>query len=118
MLGWGCSPWNALAGKLSGVPTDIPLGSKLAGRALMLFLPNTRCADGVPESRRRTDTKSCSRPPRIEHTRSHTFKIGHIPGRDGQTVHEGRGGNEGVSIGARVRHVKRRAALGDSGVNR
>ncbi len=62
--------------------------------------------------------KTCSRPPRIEHNRSGTLKVGYIPGRDGQTVHESCSCDEGVSIGARVRYVKRRAALGDGGINR
>lgn len=62
--------------------------------------------------------KTRSRSPRIEHTHSHTLKVRHIPGRDRQTVHEGRGCDEGVTIGARVRHVKARASLSDGGINR
>jgi hypothetical protein len=46
------------------------------------------------------------------------LKAGYVSGRDGQTVYEGRGCDEGVTIGARVRYVKRRASLGDGGVNR
>lgn len=76
------------------------------------------CADGVPEIRRRTDTKSYSGLPRIEHIHSHAVKVSYIPSRDGQTVHKGRGCDESVSIGARVRHVKRRASLGYGGINR
>ena len=59
-----------------------------------------------------------SRLPRIDHAHSHTLRVGYIPGRDAQTVHEGRSCDEGVTIGAKVRHVKRRASLGDSGVHR
>ena len=56
--------------------------------------------------------------PGIEHADSRSLEVGHIPGRDGQTVHQGCGCNEGVTIGARVRYVKRRASPRDSGVNR
>ena len=56
--------------------------------------------------------------PRIEDTDPRTLKVGYIPGRDGQTVHQSGGCDEGVAIGARVRYVKHRAALGDGGVNR
>jgi hypothetical protein len=61
---------------------------------------------------------TCSSFPRVEDTDSRTLKVGHIPGRDGQTVHQGCGCDEGVTIGARVRYVKRRASLGDGGINR
>ena len=61
--------------------------------------------------------KACSSRPRIEHNHSGAFKVGYIPGRDGKTVHEGCGCDEGVTIGARIRYVKRRASLGDGGVN-
>lgn len=67
---------------------------------------------------RRTDTKTCSIFPRVEDTDSRTLKVGYIPGRDGQTVYQGCGCDEGVTIGARVRYVKRRASLGDGGINR
>ena len=67
---------------------------------------------------RRTDRKSCSSFPRVENTNSRALKVGYIPGRDGQAVHEGCGCDEGITIGARVRHVKRRASPGDIGVNR
>ena len=56
--------------------------------------------------------------PRVEDTDSGTLKVGYIPGRDGQTVQQGCGCDEGVTIGARVRYVKRRATLGNGGVNR
>ena len=62
--------------------------------------------------------KTCSSYPRIEHTHSRTLKVGYIPGRDGKAVHEGCGCYKGVTIGARVWYVKRRASLGHSGVNR
>jgi hypothetical protein len=69
-------------------------------------------------ARNRTDeTTSCSRFPRIEHGHSHTFEVGYISSRHGQPVHEGRGCDESVSIGTRVRYVKRRASLGNGGVN-
>jgi hypothetical protein len=96
----------------------LPAAVNLAGCLSILSLPKARCADGVPEIRRRTDTKSRSRIPRIEQIHSHAVKVNYIPSRDGQTVHKGRGCDESVSIGARVRHVKRRASLGNSGVNR
>ena len=66
----------------------------------------------------RTDTKTWSSFPRVEDTDSRTLKVGYIPGRDGQAVHQGSGCDEGVTIGARVRYVKRRASPGDIGVNR
>ena len=66
----------------------------------------------------RTDTKTCSSFPRVEDTDARTLKVGYVPGRDGQTVHQGCGCDEGVTIGARVRYVKRRASPGDIGVNR
>jgi hypothetical protein len=77
----------------------------------------------ITESRRLTDTKTCSSFPRVEDTGSRTFKVGYIPGRDGQAVHQGCGCDEGVTIGARIwhvkrRYVKRRASPGNIGVNR
>ncbi len=69
-----------------------------------------QCFDGL--------RKPCSSFPRIEDSNSCTLKVGYIPGRDGQTVHQGSGCDEGVAIGARVRDVKRRASLGDGGVDR
>jgi hypothetical protein len=71
----------------------------------------------------RANTETWSYFPRIDDTDARTLKVGHIPGRHGQTVHEGCGCNEGVTIGARIwhvkrRYVKRRASPGDIGVNR
>src|ERR1700733_10559321 len=65
----------------------------------------------------RADITLCSVPPGIEHRCSRSLEVGYIPGRDGQTMHEGCGCDERVTIGARVRYVKRRASLRDSGVN-
>jgi len=76
------------------------------------------CVESFAGLRRRTDTKTCSSFPRVEDTDSRTLEIGYIPGRDGQTVHQGCGCDEGVTIGARVRYVKRRASLGDGSINR
>jgi hypothetical protein len=70
------------------------------------------------EMRRRTYTKTCSGFPRVNDTDSRTLKVGYIPGRDGQTVHQGRGCDKGTTIGARIRYVKRRASLGDGGIYR
>jgi len=67
---------------------------------------------------RRTYTKSWSSFPRVENTNSRTLKVGHVPGRNGQTVHQGSGCDEGITIRARVRYVKRCASPGDIGVNR
>lgn len=75
-------------------------------------------AGHAPKFRRRTGWKWCSGSPRVEDIHSHTIKVSYIPGRDGQTVHKGCGCDESVSIRARVRHVKRRAPLGNSAVNR
>src|SRR6202142_1066274 len=72
----------------------------------------------ITELRRRTNTKTRSSFPRVEDTDSRALKVGYIPGRDGQTVHQGCGCDEGVTIGARVRYVKHRASLGDGGINR
>ena len=69
----------------------------------MLLLRKIKCADNVSRIPATTDMKSCSRLPRIEHTHSHTLKVGYIPGRDSQTVHEGRRCYEGVTIGAEGR---------------
>src|SRR5271154_721181 len=72
----------------------------------------------ITELRRRTDAKTCSSFPRVEDTDSCTLKVSYIPGRDGQTVHQGCGCYEGVAIGARVRYVKHRTSPGDVDVNR
>lgn len=64
-----------------------------------------------------TGMEWCSRRPWIDDTHSHTLKVGYIPGRNGQTMHERRGCDEGITIRVRVRHVKRRASLGDGGIN-
>jgi hypothetical protein len=84
----------------------------------MLLLRKIKCADNLSRIPATSDMKSCSRLPRIEHTHSHMVKVGYIPGGDSQTVHEGRRCYEGVTIGAMVRHVKRRASLCDGSVNR
>jgi hypothetical protein len=47
-----------------------------------------------------------SRLPRIEHTNSHTLKVGYVPGRNRQTVHERGSCDEGITIRARIRRVK------------
>ena len=72
----------------------------------------------ITELRRRTDTETCSSFPRVKDTHSCSLKVAYIPGRNGQAVYQGRGCDEGVTIGARVRYVKRRASLGDGGINR
>jgi hypothetical protein len=107
-----------LGSDLTARTADIPTAVSPAGGASALFFAKARCADGVPEFRRTDETTSCSRFPRIEHGHSHTFEVGYISSRHGQPVHEGRGCDESVSIGARVRYVKRRASLGNGGVNR
>jgi hypothetical protein len=49
---------------------------------------------------------------------SHTLKAGYVPGRHHQTAHEGCSCDQGITIGARVRHVKHCTSLGDGGINR
>ena len=72
----------------------------------------------ITELRRRTDTETCSSFPRVKDTHSCSLKVAYIPGRNGQAVYQGRGCDKGVTIGARIRHVQRRAAPGDIGVDR
>ena len=95
--------------------TERALGPKFGSGAVWKRVDH-RGHEGT--QRKTTDTKTGSSFPRVEDADSRPLKVGYIPGRDGQTVYQGCGCDEGVTIGTRVRYVKRRASLGDVGINR
>jgi hypothetical protein len=56
--------------------------------------------------------------PGIDHAHTCGLKVIHIPGDNRHAVYKRSGGDESVTIGARVGYVERSAPLGNSSINR